>query len=74
MLYNFLKIKYELRKSSFPKFNNIVDKHKYYTTKWVLYVDLNIHKNNFKWNCKVVQACAGHYPVGNNGWECVDYI
>ena len=48
-LYNFLKIKYELRKSSFKVFNNIVGKHKYYcTTKKVLYVDLNIYKNDFK--------------------------
>ena len=30
---NFFKIKYELRKSSFKVFNNIVGKQKYYTTK-----------------------------------------
>ena len=48
-LYNFLKIKYELRKSSFKVFNNIVGKHKYYyITKKVLYVGLNIYKNDFK--------------------------
>ena len=57
VLYNFLKIKYELRKSSFKvikilwvKINIIIQKKK------VLYVDLNIYKNNFKWNCKVVYA------------------
>ena len=45
MLYNFLKIKYELGKSSFKVFNNIVGKHKYYyTIKKVLYVGLNIYK------------------------------
>ena len=33
MLYNFLKIKYELRKSSLKVYNNIVSKHKYYTTR-----------------------------------------
>ena len=34
MLYNFFKINYELKKkSSFKVFNNIVGKHKYYTTK-----------------------------------------
>ena len=29
----FIFIKYELRRSSFRAFNNMVDKHKYYTTK-----------------------------------------
>ena len=49
VLYNFLKIKYELRKSSFKVFNNIVGKHKYYyTTKKVLYVGHNIYKIDFK--------------------------
>ena len=49
VLYNFLKIKYELIKSSFKIFNNIVRKHKYYyTTKKILYVGLNIYINNFK--------------------------
>ena len=34
MLYNFLKINYELKKKlNFKVFNNIVSKHKYYTTK-----------------------------------------
>ena len=33
MLYNFLKIKYELRKSSFKVYNNSVGNHKYYTTR-----------------------------------------
>ena len=32
VLYNFKKIKYKLRKSSFKVFNNIVGKHKYYYT------------------------------------------
>ena len=45
VLYKFLKIKYELRKSSFKVFNNIVGKNKYYyTIKKVLYVGLNIYK------------------------------
>ena len=49
VLYNFKKIKYKLRKSSFKVFNNIVGKHKYYyTTKKILYVGLNIYKNDFK--------------------------
>ena len=48
-LYNFLKIKYELRKSSFKVFNNTMVKQKYYyTTKKILYVGLNIYINNFK--------------------------
>ena len=33
VLYNIFLIKYELRKSSFKVFNNIVGKHKYYYTK-----------------------------------------
>ena len=49
VLYNLKNIKYELRKSSFKVFNNIVGKNKYYyTIKKVLYVGLNIYKNNFK--------------------------
>ena len=50
VLFNFFKIKYELRKSSFKVFNNIVGKHKYYYTKKkrVLYASLNIYYNNFK--------------------------
>ena len=59
MLYNFKKIKYELRKISFKVFNNTLGKHRYYTTKKVLYVGLNIYKNDFKWNCKVIRTLRG---------------
>ena len=54
MLYNFFlnQNKYELRKSNFKVFNNIVGKHKCYSTTKVLNVSLNIPKNNFKWDCK----------------------
>ena len=49
VLYNFKKIIYELRKSSFKVFNNIVGKHKYYyTKKKVLYVGHIIYKIDFK--------------------------
>ena len=35
---------------------NIIQQNKYQV---LLYVDFNIHKNDFKWNCKVVRASRG---------------
>lgn len=37
------------------------EKHKYCTTKWVLYISLNKQKNYFKWNYKISVYCAGYY-------------
>ena len=54
-----LKIKYELGKSSFKVFNNIVGKHKYYyTIKKVLYVGLNIYKKMI--SNEIVKQFAHH--------------
>jgi len=61
----FIFIKYELRKSSFRAFNNMVDKHKYYTTKWLLYIGLNIHKNYSKQNLKVFARRFKIYDESN---------
>ena len=29
----------------------------------MLYIGINIHKNDFKWNCKVSAHYAGYHPV-----------
>ena len=67
MLYNFLKIKYELGKSSFKVFNNIVGKHKYYYTKkkeyymqFLIYIIMILNE--------IVKSahCAGHHLIVDN--------
>ena len=42
MLYKFFLIKYELKKSSFKVFNNIVGKHKYYYKTSIIFVISNL--------------------------------
>ena len=50
MSYNFFKINYELKKNQVSKY---------------FYVDFYIHKNDFKWNCKVLGVSHRISSSGN---------